>query len=85
MMKWEQVREKYPNCWILFEALEAHSNNGKRIIDDISVVGDFGDSKDALNAYKERHRKDPSREYYYIHTKKEQLDIFERKWLGVRI
>jgi hypothetical protein len=41
--------------------------------------------KNALDAYKERHRKYPSREYYYIYTKKEQLDIFERKWLGVRI
>ncbi len=43
-MKWSEVRDKNPDKWVLFEALEAHSENGKREVDDISILNTFDDS-----------------------------------------
>jgi hypothetical protein len=84
-MKWKDIREKYPESWVLFEAVQAHSDEGKRIVDDIAVLDNFTDSNDAMKAYRNIHKKDPGREMYVAHTKKQNLEIQERKWLGVRI
>lgn len=83
-MNWETVRDTYNNSWVLFEAIDAYSNNGKRIVENLSVLGSFEDSKDALQVYKDIHKREPQRELYVVHTKKEVLEIIERKWLGIR-
>lgn len=84
-MKWEAIRKNYPDKWILFEAIDAHSFNGKRIVDEISVLDSYEESKEALKVYKELHLKEPERELYVAHTSKKDLDITERKWLGIRV
>jgi hypothetical protein len=84
-LKWESVRERYPDSWILFEALEARSEEGKRRVDKVSVLDCYENSGEAIKAYKDLHKKEPNRELYVVHTKKEKLDIIERNWLGVRI
>jgi len=83
-MQWKEVREKHPDKWVLFEALEAHSENGKRIVDNISILNTFNNSNEATKTYRKIHRKNPHRELYVAHTKKEKLEIEERKWLGIR-
>ena len=30
-MKWNEARKVYPNKWLLFEAIEARSEEGKRV------------------------------------------------------
>ena len=84
-MEWKDLRTKHPNRWVLFEALEARSIDGKRIVDNISVVETFEESEEALKAYSEFHKKEPQRELYIAHTQKDDLEILERKWLGVRL
>lgn len=84
-MNWETIRIHFPDRWVLFEAIEAHSNNGRRLIDRIAVINQYADGKDALNEYKLIHKSEPSRELYVAHTSKIELEIIERKWLGVRI
>jgi hypothetical protein len=84
-MKWEVICQNYPNTWILFEAFEAHSDNGRRIIDNISVLDTFKDSKLAIDSLRKIHKNDPKRELYVASTNKGILEIVERKWLGVRI
>lgn len=84
-MKWKGLRVKYPDSWVLFEAVQAHSNEGKRIIDEIAVLDIFDDSDEAIKAYRDFHKKEPKRELYVAHTKKKDLEIEERKWLGVRV
>lgn len=85
IMKWNSLREHYPNQWVLFEALEAYSMDGKRIVESLSFVDTFKDSKSALEYYNKLHQKNPDRELYVSHTSKEQLELYERKWLGVRV
>ena len=83
-MQWQDIRQHYPQTWLLVEAIIAHSTAGKRIIDQMAVVGTYPDSVTAMQAYKELHHAAPYRELYVFHTSREMLDIKERFWLGVR-
>jgi hypothetical protein len=84
-MKWKYIRDEYPDCWILLEAIEAHSDRGKRVVDKIAILDKFNNSGEAMTAYRELHKKSPERELYVAHTKNKDLEIEERKWLDVRI
>ncbi|KAB3537256.1 hypothetical protein F8154_02885 [Alkaliphilus pronyensis] len=83
-MIWKEARNLYVNKWILFEAIEAYSEDGKRIVKDLSVINAYDDGKEALKEYREKHKKDKSREMYVYHTKNDELIIEERMWMGVR-
>ncbi len=83
-MQWQNVRSHYPDRWLLVEAIKAHSENDKRILDDIAVVESFGDSDAAMKGYASLHREAPQRELYVFDTQREELDITERRWLGIR-
>lgn len=83
-MKWENVREKYPNTWVLIEAIEADSIEGERIIKKIAVLNYFDSSELAMQEYRNEHKKNPNRELYVYHTQNEALQIKERLWMGVR-
>ncbi len=83
-MKWQEIREHYPQQWILVEAIRAYSKANKRILEQLAVVGIFSDSPTAMESYAQLRRKAPERELYVFHTSREVLDITERRWLGVR-
>ena len=83
-MKWQEIREHYPQQWILVEALKAHSEADKRILEQLAVISTFSDSVVALRDYQKLHDESPERELYVFHTSREILDITERRWLGVR-
>lgn len=84
VLKWNEAVKKYPDKWLLFEAIEASSEDGKRVVEDLSVINFFDDSREALNEYSEMHKKDKSREIYVYHTSNKELIIEERSWIGVR-
>ncbi|WP_017755026.1 hypothetical protein [Calidifontibacillus oryziterrae] len=44
----------------------------------------FSNSPDAMKAYQEIHREDPTRELYVLHTSRKEPNIIEKKWVGVR-
>jgi hypothetical protein len=83
-MQWEEIRRHYPQQWLLVEAIKAHSKAGKRLLEQISVVGTFPDSVAAMRGYTQLHREAPERELYVFHTDRQNLDISERRWLGIR-
>ena len=83
-MLWEEVRETHPNTWVVFEAIDAHSDNNYRIIDDIAVIDYFDDSMEAFHRHSELHKKNPNRELYFFHTSRKKLDVEEVKWTGLR-
>ena len=83
-MKWAEIRTHYPQQWLMIEAIKAHSENNKRILDEISVVGKYPDSVSAMKSYIQLHQDVPERELYVFHTTREELDITERRWLGIR-
>lgn len=77
-MKWKDIRDKCPDSWILLEAIEAHSDQGKRVVDKIAVLDKLNNSDEAMKAYRKIHKKTPERELYVAHTKNENLEIEER-------
>lgn len=83
-MQWESVRKHYPGQWVLVEAIKAHSEAGKRILEEMAVVNAFPDSPHAMQAYRQMRRQSPGRELFVLHTDRETLDIQERSWFGIR-
>ncbi|TAN51844.1 MAG: hypothetical protein EPN21_05545 [Methylococcaceae bacterium] len=84
-MLWQNIRQIYPNSWLLMEALDAHTEGDQRILNQLSVIDMFDDSASALNSYRSLHKQAPQREFYVLHTSREQPDIRERHWVGARI
>jgi hypothetical protein len=83
-MQWEQIRNYYPHQWLLVEAIKAHSEGDKRIIEELTIVNIFPDSRAAMKFYTQLHQESPERELYVLHTDRETLDVTERKWIGIR-
>ena len=83
-MRWQEIRETYPEQWLIVEALEAHTERQQRQIEQVAVVELCPDGGAALQRYRQLHQQYPTREFYYVHTARETLDIRERQWLGLR-
>jgi hypothetical protein len=75
-MEWQAIREHYPHRWVIVEAFDAYTDGAKRITNHLEVVGMFGkDWKPAWDHYKRLHKTDKEREYYAVHTDREELNI----------
>ncbi len=84
-MKWPDIRKTYPDQWVIIEGMEAHTtHDDKRQFDRLAVVETCSDGASAMRQYREFHKQYPTREFYFIHTSHEKLDIRERKWIGIR-
>jgi len=66
-MLWQEIRQHYPEQWLLVEALTATTDANKRIVDQLAVVDSFGNSTQALEQYSELHKQSPDRELYVPH------------------
>ncbi len=77
-MQWEGVRQSYPEKWVVLEAIEAHSENNIRIVEDMAVLDSFEDSMEAFRRHTELHKVNPNREFYFFHTSHENLEIQEK-------
>jgi hypothetical protein len=84
-MVWAEVKKLFPSQWLLVEAVDARTDGPQRIIEQVAVIESFfEDSKQALKKYLELHKVHKDREYYVVHTSKDQLNFEELKWVGVR-
>ncbi len=84
-MDWDEIRLRYPHQWLLIEALQARSEADQRILDKMAVIATYPNSIDAMHDYKEYHHRWPEREFYVLNTDRTDLDITERRWLGIRL
>ncbi len=78
-MRWSEVRTAYPNQWLVIEALEAHSEAHQRLLDRVAVVETCDDGTAAMACYNQLHRQHPQREFYFVHTSRETLEILESR------
>jgi hypothetical protein len=83
-MIWSEVRKAYPDQWLIIEALLAHTEGNQRLLDRIAVIETCTDGASAMQSYERLHREYPLREFYFVHTGREILDIRERRWIGIR-
>ncbi|EES48290.1 hypothetical protein NE172_06965 [Clostridium botulinum] len=61
-MKYSEAREVYKNNWILFQAISAYSEGGKRIVTDLAVLKSYDKGNDALKDYVNYHKADKQKE-----------------------
>lgn len=83
-MQWQRIQEIHPSQWVLIEAITAHTDGVRRIVEDLTVIGLFSDSRTALNSYVDLHERMPQRELYVAHTDCATLEIRQLRWLGIR-
>ncbi|MDP3007717.1 MAG: hypothetical protein Q8N30_01430 [Methylococcales bacterium] len=84
-MEWQKIRQNYPNQWLIVEALQAHTDTSQhRCLDKLAVIEPCANGKTAMQNYRLLHHQYPEREFYFVHTSRDELDIEERHWLGVR-
>ena len=84
-MKWYEIRQAYPDQWLIIEALQAHTTpDSRRQLDKIAIIERCEDGTTAMLSYRRLHQQYPAREFYFVHTSREELDIRERQWLGIR-
>ncbi|MGE0085528.1 MAG: hypothetical protein AB7S75_14040 [Desulfococcaceae bacterium] len=84
-MQWSEIRNSYPNQWVVIEAINARTTpDNLRKPDDMAVIKICSDGSSAMKTYRMFHQKYPSREFYFIHTGHEELNIRERRWIGIR-
>ena len=83
-MSWPEIRKSHPDQWLIIEALEAHTTDDhQQALDRMAVIETCIDGSAALCSYRNLHKEYPRREFYYVHTSREELDIHERRWHGV--
>jgi len=84
-MVWSEICKSYPDQWLVVEALEAYTTtNNQRQLSKLAVIERCDDGNTAMQRYRKLHQQYPSREFYFVHTSREKLDIRERQWLGIR-
>jgi hypothetical protein len=84
-MTWDEVRAKYPDQWVLMEAFEAYTENGKRIIPKMVVLGAHGaDWWSVWKQYKVMKELAPDREHFFYHTSNTVMNI-EIRMSGIRV
>jgi hypothetical protein len=75
-MNWQELRQRYPHRWVVVEAFDAYTEQGQRIIPHLELIADFADDwEPAWDRYKALHHADKYREYYFLHTDREELNI----------
>jgi len=84
-MQWPEIRQTYPDQWLIVEALEAHTTpDRQRVPDRLAVIELCPDGSAAFQCYRRLHQQFPQREFYFLHTSRKALDIRESRWLGIR-
>jgi hypothetical protein len=72
-VKWQEVRDIYPNQFVKFEILHSEEMNNQETIDDVAVIGPIKDE----NATRELLNSKENTLVY--HTSKDQIIVKIRK------
>ncbi|KRE50704.1 hypothetical protein ASG85_20410 [Paenibacillus sp. Soil724D2] len=83
-MKWSEICSHYPSRFVLVEATKAVSKNRLRTIEEMTVVEEYDNPMNAWEGYKLHHKEIPEREFYVFHTSKEEIEVIEEYFTGIR-
>ena len=78
-MKWQEVRELYPNKFVKIEVIESHMVEEKEYVDEVAVIKAIEDSKEAMREF----IKCKNKEVIYS-TKNKEFIIDVVKHIGIR-
>lgn len=78
-MTWQEVRMLYPDQFVKFEILESHIESDKEYVDEVAIIKQIKDGKEATKEFV--HRKEGQ---FVYNTKNEILVIELIKHVGIR-
>ena len=78
-MKWEEVRKIYPNKFVKVQILKSHIENNVKFVDDMAVIQDFNDDKEAS-----RELVRSKDDILVYHTGKESIEVQIKQIFGFR-
>ena len=78
-MKWQEVRELYPDQFVKFKVLESRVIKNKEYVDDVAVIKAISDGKEAI---KEFINCKPGELIYSTKNKEVVIEIVEN--IGIR-
>ena len=78
-MKWQEVRELYPNKFVKIEVIKSHIVDEKEYVDEVAVIKAIEDSKEAMKEF----IKCKNKEIIYK-TKNKEIIIDVVKHIGIR-
>ena len=78
-MKWQEVRELFPNKFVVFKILESHVIGNKEYVDDVAVIKAISAGKEAMKEFIDCK---PGQLVYS--TKKEEVIIKLVENIGIR-
>lgn len=83
-MDWGQIRDRYPDQWLVVETLKSRSEGTTLFPTELEVVARCNEGRDALDTYRRLHLRHPDRDFLFVHTSREALAIELQSWVGVR-
>lgn len=78
-MKWQEVRELYPNKFVKIQVIKSHIVDEKEYVDEVAVIKAIEDSKEAMKEF----IKCKNKEIIYS-TKNKEFIIDVVKHIGIR-
>ncbi|EIJ78467.1 hypothetical protein PB1_12954 [Bacillus methanolicus PB1] len=78
-MKWQEIREIYPNQYVLLSVISAHTVGNKKIIDDVALIRPIKDSQEATTELLKAKKVT-----IVSHTENEELVIEVRRPSAIR-
>lgn len=79
-MKWQEVREMYPNQFVKFEIVESQEDEKFKYVDDVAVIKAIKDGRDAMIEF----TKCKKGQLVYS-TENESIEIEKIKHIGIRM
>ncbi|MBP1931468.1 hypothetical protein [Ammoniphilus resinae] len=79
-MLWSEVREVYPDQYVVLQALSFHIKDNKKVVDEVAVIKTIDSARDAT-----RELVRSSGDRFVYHTSKEKIEIEIRPTNGLRI
>jgi hypothetical protein len=78
-MKWQEVRELYPNQFVKFQIVEAHIIDDKKYVDELAFIKNIKYGREAMKEFRN------CRENQFVYsTTNEKLIIHLVKYVGIR-
>ena len=72
-MKWNEVRKRYPNKWIVYESLTQYEEDNMLIVTDLAIIKVFDDINGAYKYYCRMHKENKLRQLNIGDTRKQDL------------
>ncbi|MBE1553365.1 hypothetical protein [Sporosarcina limicola] len=78
-MKWQEVREIFPDQYVLLSILDSHSTKNKKIVDEVALIRPIEGAEEATKALMNAEKNT-----IVYHTKNEQIVVEIRRPSALR-